>query len=557
MNEFIGLFLALLQNGSNSNPARLVVYTCCLIDSRKQKVHVVRCQPDGREFVEGDSWGFPRFLRKQTLQMQAQTLLPRDRLTIAVDMCVFGEMTTSGNTAEKGIAPFDDSPDESPKDVPIKSETFVGRLDPNQQITTRPLTKTESSVQRQKKKETANKLAAQLLKQSVAVPDDFEKNDTPKVKTTINDESPKGKSNEKDETTQGQKSKEVTFGSSDGEFSPEKPNAKVDTQQNGSHIELMNRLHANQATNPSHEKTKINLNSKKANSSTHNISHNPNNYQANEKNQSAEMEFPLPNSPTPANESIKLMTNHTSPTIGMKTLFVGKGNDGRSLGSTSYIADRAPVAVRRTSWTSADTNLDLSDYLLNEKFADVLLISSDNRRLPAHRIILSCQSPLLGRLLDNSNETSTSIPKFSKSKTPTDVSSSAQTEMNRHSIQIQLPADELHEILRYLYSGRTDHLRLPADRLLPGADLLNLNRLKEWCEQQMLTNISITSVCDLLLLAERHAAPFLRARALEFVRKHSSQVLASECWARLTRSSPILASEILQQLIDQREVKIN
>lgn len=503
LSEFIGLFLALLQDGSTTNaqaapsPPRLVTYTCCLIDSRKQKVHVVRCQPDGREFVEGDSWGFPRFLRKQALRTQQRTLLPRDRMTIAVDMCVFGEMTTSDvDSTPVKRSSATQSPDSSP-------ETYHETIRPAVRI---------KSIAKIVKRGTVKKSGSASTERLGHRSDP---QDTPDVSPRIRRAVPSGSGT--DSPTEDAKSAPTNVKLTD------KPTEvpRVDLK--------MNKTRSDDDDNP--------------------VNKSPN------------------AAPTPSIDFTR------SKTIIDRWDQVRSSTSPPTISSTDRFGIPAmvtPIAMRRTAWTSGDSSLDLSDFVLNEKFADVTLLSLDHRRLPAHRLVLASQSPIFARLLDHSTmdmtsnndaivpasmSTSSSSPasfafqRKAKSKTADDNRSYAAA---RHTLQIHLPADELHEILRYLYSARTDHLRLSADRLIAGADLLNLTRLKEWCEQQLLTTISLTTAPDLLLLAERHAAPLLRTRLLEFVRKNSSQILSSDAWIRLTRTCPVLAAEVLQHLIDHR-----
>lgn len=67
LQDYMGLFLALVQDRthstvrttavpdtirSSSRQPTIVVYTCCLLDSQNKKVNLIRCQPDGREFLE-------------------------------------------------------------------------------------------------------------------------------------------------------------------------------------------------------------------------------------------------------------------------------------------------------------------------------------------------------------------------------------------------------------------------------------------------------------------------------------------------------------------------
>ena len=113
--DYMGLFLVLVQDKSiNKRLPKEVIYNFCILNTLNQKVNLVRSH-DGREFKESDSWGFPKFLLKNVIEKDYNNLVPNDQLTILVEMCVFGHISTSDKTLDRTLIDTD-SESKRPKD---------------------------------------------------------------------------------------------------------------------------------------------------------------------------------------------------------------------------------------------------------------------------------------------------------------------------------------------------------------------------------------------------------------------------------------------------------
>lgn len=100
--QYMGIFLVLVQDKSlNKKIAKEVTYNFCLLNESGQKVNLVRSQ-ESREFKENDQWGFPKFLSKSLIDNDYNNLLHNDCLTILVEMCVFGNISTLDKSENEG-----------------------------------------------------------------------------------------------------------------------------------------------------------------------------------------------------------------------------------------------------------------------------------------------------------------------------------------------------------------------------------------------------------------------------------------------------------------------
>ena len=210
------------------------------------------------------------------------------------------------------------------------------------------------------------------------------------------------------------------------------------------------------------------------------------------------------------------------------------------------------LTLRRSTFSCQNTGkLDLSDFLLNEKYSDISLVSSDGQRLPGHRIVLASQSPVLARLIDSIadrdfNQSNRKHLSSSPPLPPAQESSLTTIELR------QFNAEELQELMRYLYTGLTCNLRLPAERLLPLTDTLELFRLKDWCEEQLLGRISVVNTPDFLVLAEKCSARSLRSRLIDFLRQNAQQITQSDAWTRITETHPVIVADMFKYMVANR-----
>ena len=72
----------------------------------------------------------------------------------------------------------------------------------------------------------------------------------------------------------------------------------------------------------------------------------------------------------------------------------------------------------------------------------------------------------------------------------------------------------MREVLRFIYTGKSNSIDKMADLLLAAADKYALERLKALCEEALCNNLDIENVADTLILADCHSAVQLKYQAV-------------------------------------------
>ncbi|UYV69894.1 SPOPL [Cordylochernes scorpioides] len=163
---------------------------------------------------------------------------------------------------------------------------------------------------------------------------------------------------------------------------------------------------------------------------------------------------------------------------------------------------------------------DLTSLLERQKFSDVVLMASHHRIL-AHKNILAVRCPQFDLLFEQ------------------------QMEKKQNIISIDgLTPEVLEEILRFIYAGESPNLDNMADRLLPAADKYGLERLKVMCEVHLASNLTLEKAADVLILADKHNADQLKTETINFIVKHSKNVLEIEEWLTKLHQRPHLFSKL-------------
>ena len=91
-----------------------------------------------------------------------------------------------------------------------------------------------------------------------------------------------------------------------------------------------------------------------------------------------------------------------------------------------------------------------------------------------------------------------------------------------------LDEDAVEEMLNYIYSGTVKKFEGLADKLLTAADKYDLSELKEECELYLCEKISISNVCDLLIIAYLHSCTSLQSAALQFLSTNGRNVMVAD-----------------------------
>ena len=121
------------------------------------------------------------------------------------------------------------------------------------------------------------------------------------------------------------------------------------------------------------------------------------------------------------------------------------------------------------------------------------------KEFPVHKAILSARSKVFQAMFEHK-----------------------MLENERSRVEIEdIDGEIMLEILRFIYTGKTQNIEKLADALLPAADKYCLERLKVQCEETLCTTIDKDNVSDTLILADLHSATQLRQQAIDFINTHS------------------------------------
>lgn len=177
---------------------------------------------------------------------------------------------------------------------------------------------------------------------------------------------------------------------------------------------------------------------------------------------------------------------------------------------------------------------DLGQLFESQRFSDVTL-SVGGREFQAHKALLAARSPVFAAMFEHEME---------------------ERKHNRVDIT-DVDHEVLREMLRFIYTGKTNNLEKMADDLLAAADKYAMERLKVMCEEALCANLSIENAADVLILADLHSAEQLKAQAIDFINIHATDVMETPAWKSMITSHPHLIAEAFRALATQQVPPIN
>ncbi|XP_074577609.1 BTB/POZ and TAZ domain-containing protein 1-like [Curcuma longa] len=175
--------------------------------------------------------------------------------------------------------------------------------------------------------------------------------------------------------------------------------------------------------------------------------------------------------------------------------------------------------------------------------ADVRILTSGKRRIPAHSCVLAAASPVLKSLLEK-----------------------AETRSDGGVITISIlgvPHEAVNAFLRFLSSptrfGMTEpegeaaaaaEMAEHAVHLLVLSHVYQVGWLKRACERALASRLAAEGVVDVLVLARRCDAAWLHLRCMKLIAEDFAAVERTEAWRFLQEHDPYLELDILQSLQD-------
>ncbi|CAL1275376.1 unnamed protein product [Larinioides sclopetarius] len=180
------------------------------------------------------------------------------------------------------------------------------------------------------------------------------------------------------------------------------------------------------------------------------------------------------------------------------------------------------TSIVSSSFTEAIKNL------LEEGTLSDVILRTDSQSFPAHKCILSARSPVFKAMFTGD-----------------------MREKTGKSVEIpDLDEATLRELLSYIYTDTVAELqwRGTAD-LYRASDKYELLDLKRRCSTFLKTNLSVSSVCTVLILADMHHDQELREVAQDFITRQEAEFFASDAWGSFKKGNPNLALEIMERIV--------
>lgn len=172
---------------------------------------------------------------------------------------------------------------------------------------------------------------------------------------------------------------------------------------------------------------------------------------------------------------------------------------------------------------------DFETILENHLLADVTLIV-EGKQLKAHKSILAARSPVFAAMFT------------------VDMAEKRQDHVTIADMEYEVA----QQMLRFIYTGKTDSESKMALRLLVAAERYALMKLKEECERIICDTITVSTAVETLILADRYNAAQLKSRVIQFIQSNADKALEGGDLRSLIVEHPDLMVELYQALTKKK-----
>jgi len=186
----------------------------------------------------------------------------------------------------------------------------------------------------------------------------------------------------------------------------------------------------------------------------------------------------------------------------------------------------------------AELAKDIEQMFMDDRHSDFTIIcrnEKESKSIKVHKVILSARSPVFAAMLN----------------LPTEEAKNSQV------IFEDVDYEVMREMLHYMYSGNAPNLQMMALDLMAVADRFQLQGLKEMADQVLRSSLTVDNVCRNLVLADMHNATELKTDALRFTAQHSSAVIETEGWARMSKEHWRLVTDVIAAMKPEQSRQLN
>jgi len=199
---------------------------------------------------------------------------------------------------------------------------------------------------------------------------------------------------------------------------------------------------------------------------------------------------------------------HSAGAVGRRIFVVGGrywdvSEDDYIFLNDIQILDTAPCSSLATDWRN---------FLTSEQLSDVTLVVG-GERFPAHRIVLAARCEYFRSMF---------LGGMREADAPEIVIPDVEVEVFR-------------KVLDHLYTDSGDVPPSLALKLFTAAAFFQIERLKELCAACLENDMKVSTVCQILTVADQHNATYLKDESVSFIVAHFSEVHPTETFKQLHR----------------------
>ena len=178
---------------------------------------------------------------------------------------------------------------------------------------------------------------------------------------------------------------------------------------------------------------------------------------------------------------------------------------------------------------------NFANYCCSKELSD-LQIKCQDKTFDAHQVILSARSPVFKRMLE-----------------------SDMVEKNSRVVEIkQLNSNIVEEMLKFIYTGKCKVNDANIDpqivkQLFEAANMYQLDSLKAFCGDILISSLVPDNALSLLLLGDMHSAEELKKHAMGTVINNLKTIRRSDEWKDCIKERPDISAEITEAMADKLE----
>lgn len=192
----------------------------------------------------------------------------------------------------------------------------------------------------------------------------------------------------------------------------------------------------------------------------------------------------------------------------------------RHLSANEEVNIFCKLQLNKTDMERHSLSQDLRRLLMAEQDTDLVLCAQE-REFRVHRNILSARSPVFAAMFKHNMQ---------------------ESALMRVDIK-DINAENLQELLRYIYTDRVDNLETLAQTLMAAAEKYQLPGLKAVCERSLVETITPESVATLLLLADQFQCDTLKKATLAYCEDNAGCIRKTLAWKVMEIVNPQLFEE--------------